>query len=45
MPAYFRIEGLQRVAPAYAGRPVLEAAQIEDVVALAVLAETSMLRG
>jgi sulfur-oxidizing protein SoxX len=33
MPAYLRTEGLTRVAPAYRGRPVLSAAQIEDVVA------------
>lgn len=33
MPAYFRTEGLQRVAAAYAGRPVFDAQQIEDVVA------------
>ena len=33
MPAYSRREGLTRVAPAYRGRPVLSAEQIEDVVA------------
>ncbi len=33
MPAYFRIGGLDRVAPQYRGRPVLDAQQIEDVVA------------
>jgi L-cysteine S-thiosulfotransferase len=33
MPAYYRTEGLTRVAPAYRGKPVLTAAQIEDVVA------------
>jgi L-cysteine S-thiosulfotransferase len=33
MPAYYRTEGLTRVAPAYRGKPVLSAAQIEDVVA------------
>ena len=33
MPAYHRTEGLVRVAPAYRGKPVLSAAQIEDVVA------------
>jgi sulfur-oxidizing protein SoxX len=33
MPAFHRSEGLQRVAPAYAGRPVLDAQQVEDVVA------------
>lgn len=33
MPAYFRTEGLQRVAPAFRGKTVLTAEQIEDVVA------------
>lgn len=33
MPPYYRIEGLTRVAPAFAGKPVLSAGQIEDVVA------------
>ena len=33
MPAYFRTEGLTRVAPAFSGKPILSAAQIEDVVA------------
>lgn len=33
MPAYGRREGLVRVAPAYRGRPILTAEQIEDVVA------------
>jgi L-cysteine S-thiosulfotransferase len=33
MPPYYRIEGLARVAPSYAGKPILGAAQIEDVVA------------
>lgn len=33
MPAYFRGEGLTRVAPAFQGKPVLSADQIEDVVA------------
>jgi sulfur-oxidizing protein SoxX len=33
MPAYYKIEGLSRVAPAYQGKPVLSAEQIEDVVA------------
>jgi sulfur-oxidizing protein SoxX len=36
MPAYFRTESLQRVAPAYRGKTVLTAAQIEDVVAFLV---------
>jgi sulfur-oxidizing protein SoxX len=33
MPAFHRTEGLSRVAPAYAGRPVLDARQVEDLVA------------
>lgn len=33
MPAYYRIDGLNRVAPAYRGKPILTAQQIEDVVA------------
>jgi L-cysteine S-thiosulfotransferase len=33
MPAYHRIDGLVRVAPAWRGKPVLSAEQIEDVVA------------
>jgi sulfur-oxidizing protein SoxX len=32
MPAYYRTEGLTRVAPVFQGRPVLSAEQIEDVV-------------
>jgi len=33
MPSYYRTEGLTRVAPAFAGKPLLSAEQIEDVVA------------
>jgi sulfur-oxidizing protein SoxX len=33
MPAYYRLDGLERVAPAFRGRTVLTAEQIEDVVA------------
>ena len=33
MPSYFRTEGLERVAPAFRGKPLLTAEQIEDVVA------------
>ena len=33
MPAYHRTEGLARVAPAWRGKTVLSAEQIEDVVA------------
>ena len=36
MPAYFRTEGLARVAPSYRGKPVLSAEQIEDIVAYLV---------
>ena len=40
MPPYYRIDGLTRVAPAFRGKPVLTAEQIEDVVAfLATLRE------
>jgi sulfur-oxidizing protein SoxX len=41
MPAYYRTEGYERIAPAYAGKPILTAGQIEDVVAyLSTLRET-----
>src|SRR6266540_3739970 len=33
MPPYYRVEDLTRVAPAFEGKPVLSAEQIEDVVA------------
>ena len=33
MPAYFKTDGLQRVAPAFRGKTILTAQQIEDVVA------------
>lgn len=33
MPAYYKIDGLARVAAPWRGRPVLTAAEIEDVVA------------
>jgi sulfur-oxidizing protein SoxX len=36
MPPYFRSDKLQRVAPAYRGKTVLTAQQIEDVVAFLV---------
>ena len=40
MPPYYRIDGLYRVAPAFRGKPILTAEQIEDVVAfLATLRE------
>ena len=37
MPAYHRTERLVRVAPAYRGKPVLSAEQIEDVVAFLMM--------
>jgi sulfur-oxidizing protein SoxX len=33
MPAYYRIDGLARVAPLFRSKPILTAEQIEDVVA------------
>ncbi|HEU0062262.1 MAG TPA: sulfur oxidation c-type cytochrome SoxX [Hyphomicrobiaceae bacterium] len=40
MPPYYRVGGLERVAPAFRGKPILTAEQIEDVVAfLATLKE------
>jgi L-cysteine S-thiosulfotransferase len=33
MPPYYRVDGLTRVAPAFQGKPILTAEQIEDVVA------------
>ena len=40
MPAYYRTEGLNQVAAAFRGKPVLSAQQVEDVVAwLATLKE------
>jgi len=33
MPAYYKSEGLARVAPVYRGKTVLAAEQIEDIVA------------
>ncbi len=32
MPSYHRTEGLQRVAPAFSGKPILTAQEVEDVV-------------
>ena len=32
MPPYYRVEGLNRVAPGFRGKPILTAEQIEDVV-------------
>jgi len=40
MPSYYRLDGLERVAPAWRGKPILAAEQIEDIVAyLATLRE------
>jgi sulfur-oxidizing protein SoxX len=33
MPAYYRVDGLEQVAQQYRGRPILEAQQVEDVIA------------
>ncbi|HEY6753680.1 MAG TPA: sulfur oxidation c-type cytochrome SoxX [Pseudolabrys sp.] len=33
MPPYYRVDRLNRVAPAFLGKPVLSAEQVEDVVA------------
>jgi sulfur-oxidizing protein SoxX len=36
MPPYYRVDGLERVAPTFRGKPILTAEQIEDVVAFLV---------
>lgn len=36
MPPYYRVNGLERVAPTFRGKPILTAEQIEDVVAFLV---------
>ena len=36
MPAYHRLEGLNRVGPAWRDKPVLSAAEIEDVLAFLI---------
>jgi L-cysteine S-thiosulfotransferase len=33
MPSYYRVEGLNRAGPAWRGKPILTAEQIEDMVA------------
>ena len=33
MPAYYRTQGLRQVASAYSGKPLLNAQQVEDVIA------------
>ena len=41
MPSYYRVDGLRRVATVYAGKPVLTAQEVEDVLAfLMTLRET-----
>jgi len=40
MPSYYRVQGLNMVAPRYRGKPILDAQQIEDAVSyLATLKE------
>jgi len=40
MPSYYRVDGLERVGPAWRGKAILSAEQIEDIVAyLATLRE------
>lgn len=36
MPSYHRVDGLQRVAQPYRGKPILSAEEVEDVVAFLV---------
>jgi sulfur-oxidizing protein SoxX len=36
MPSYYRVDGLDRVGPAWRGEPILSAGQIEDIVAYLV---------
>jgi L-cysteine S-thiosulfotransferase len=36
MPSYYRTDGLERVATAWRGKPILTAEQIEDVVAFLI---------
>ena len=36
MPSYYRVDGLVRVGPAWRGKPILSAEQIEDIVAYLV---------
>jgi len=40
MPAYFRIDHLQRVAPPFVGKTVLSAQEIEDVIAYLLIIKT-----
>jgi sulfur-oxidizing protein SoxX len=36
MPSYYRVDGFDRVASAYRGKPILTAGQVEDIVAYLV---------
>lgn len=36
MPPYYRVDGLERVAPNFRSKPILSAEQIEDVIAFLV---------
>ena len=36
MPAYYKVDGLRRVAPKYQGQPMLSAQEVEDIVAYLV---------
>ncbi len=45
MPAFHRTEGLNRVATASAGRPLLSAQQVEDVVAFLATLKEETARG
>jgi sulfur-oxidizing protein SoxX len=36
MPSYYRLDGLARVGPAWRGKPILSAEQIEDMLAYLV---------
>ncbi len=41
MPAYYRVAGLRDVGKAFAGKPILSAQQIEDVVAFLATTKTT----
>jgi sulfur-oxidizing protein SoxX len=44
MPAYYRVDGLNDVAKAYVGKPILTAQQVEDVVAFLATSTTGATR-